>query len=75
MKAKRTLRAVLPIIMGSLALGLAVVSLNVATYDVLRRAAQQGCNLVITHEPTSLDGNTSKKQEENLYFEFPKKPA
>ena len=114
MKAKRTRRAVFPIIMGSLALGLAVVSLNavnasieeevkkesniltaqqivdrvklhvtcpwqertvdtfkagdpdapvtgvavtfLTTYDVLRRAAQQGCNLVITHEPTFYHG-------------------
>lgn len=120
MKSKRIRRSVLSIIMGSLALGLVVVSLNavnasigaevkkesniltaqqivdriklhvtcpwqertvdtfkagnpdapvtgvvvtfMATYDVLRRAAQQGCNFVITHEPTFYHGQDDTSQ-------------
>lgn len=33
-----------------------------ATYDVLRRAAKQGCNFVITHEPTFYHGQDDTSQ-------------
>ncbi|MFC1604743.1 Nif3-like dinuclear metal center hexameric protein [Planctomycetota bacterium] len=33
-----------------------------ATYDVLRRATQQGCNFVITHEPTFYHGQDDTSQ-------------
>jgi len=120
MKAKKIGSAVLHVIMGSLALGVVVASLNavgasmeaevknksnsltaqlivdrikqnvtcpwqkrtvdtfkagdpdaqvtgvavtfMATYDVLRRAAQQKCNLVITHEPTFYHGQDDTSQ-------------
>jgi putative NIF3 family GTP cyclohydrolase 1 type 2 len=35
-----------------------------ATYDVLRRAAKQGCNFVITHEPTFYHGRDDTSQLE-----------
>jgi putative NIF3 family GTP cyclohydrolase 1 type 2 len=35
-----------------------------ATYDVLRRAAKQGCNFVITHEPTFYHGQDDTSQLE-----------
>ena len=35
-----------------------------ATYDVLRRAAGQGCNFVITHEPTFYHGQDDTSQLE-----------
>jgi len=35
-----------------------------ATYDVLRRAAKQGCNFVITHEPTFYNGGDDTSQLE-----------
>jgi len=34
----------------------AVAVTFIATYDVLERAAQQGCNFIITHEPTFYHG-------------------
>ena len=40
----------------------AVAVTFMATYDVLERAAQQGCNFIITHEPTFYHGQDDTSQ-------------
>jgi len=40
----------------------AVAVTFMATYDVLRRAARQGCNFIITHEPTFYHGQDDTSQ-------------
>jgi putative NIF3 family GTP cyclohydrolase 1 type 2 len=40
----------------------AVAVTFMATYDVLKRAAQQGCNFIITHEPTFYHGQDDTSQ-------------
>ena len=40
----------------------AVAVTFMATYDVLEQAARQGCNFIITHEPTFYDGQDDTNQ-------------